>query len=54
MKDYKIYNVNKCFIVKGLDRALEIAQNDSRIGNRVSVFDGDKKIATYQFGVRIA
>lgn len=54
MKEYKIYNVNKAMVVKGLERAMEYTERESKIGYRVSVFDGDKKIATYQDGKKIA
>lgn len=53
MKEYKIYGVNSVKVVKGLERAMEYAERDSRIGNRVSVFDGNAKIATYQGGEKI-
>ena len=53
MKEYKIYGVNKSWNVKGLERALEYAERESRVGNRVSVFDGNVKIATYQGGEKI-
>lgn len=53
MKEYKIYAVNKVRVVKGLDRAMEYAERESRVGYRVSVFDGNAKIATYQGGEKI-
>lgn len=53
MKDYKVYGVNKVRVVKGLERAMEYAERESRVGNRVSVFDGNVKIATYQMGEKI-
>ena len=54
MKEYKIYGVNKSWNVKGLERAMEYAERESRVGNRVSVFDEKEKIAVFQFGKRIA
>ena len=54
MKEYKIYGVNKSWNVKGLERAMEYAERESRVGYRVSVFDGNVKIATFQFGKRVA
>ena len=54
MKEYKIYGVNNVRVVKGLERAMEYAERESRVGYRVSVFDGKEKIATFQFGKKIA
>lgn len=54
MKEYKIYGVNNVKVVKGLERAMEYAERESRIGNRISVFDGNAKIATYQMGEKIS
>ena len=54
MKEYKIYGVSKSWNVKGLERAMEYAERESRVGNRVSVFDGKEKIAVFQFGKKIA
>ena len=54
MKDYKVYGVNKVRVVKGLERAMEYAERESRVGYRVSVFDNNRKIATFQFGKKIA
>ena len=53
MKEYKIYAVNNVKVVKGLERAMEYAERESRVGYRVSVFDGNTKIATYQGGEKI-
>ena len=53
MKEYKIYGVSKSWNVKGLKRAMEYAKRESRVGYRVSVFDGNAKIATYQGGEKI-
>ena len=54
MKEYKIYGVNKSWNVKGLESAMVFAERESRVGYRVSVFDGKEKIATFQFGKKIA
>ena len=54
MKRYKVLVANKGYMVIGLARALEFAQRESRVGNRVSVFDGNTKVATYQYGDKIA
>ena len=53
MKEYKIYFANKVKVVKGLERAMAYAEKESRVGYRVSVFDGNVKIATYQMGEKI-
>ena len=53
MKNYKIYAGNKSWNVKGLERAMEYAERESRLGYRVSVFDGNAKIATFQGGEKI-
>ena len=54
MKNYKIYAGNKSWNVQGLERAMEYAERESRVGYRVSVFDGNAKIATFQLGKKIA
>ena len=54
MKEYKIYGVNNVKVVKSLERAMEYAERESRVGYRVSVFDGKEKIAVFQFGKKNA
>lgn len=54
MKEYKIYGTNKSWNVKGLERAMEYAERESKTAFRVSVFDGKEKIAVFEFGKRVA
>lgn len=54
MKEYKIYGVNNVRVVKGLERAMEYAERESKVCFRVSVFDGKEKIAVFEFGKRVA
>ena len=53
MKKYQVYGVNKSWKVETLDNAIALAQRESKVGNRISVFEDNKKIATYQFGEKI-
>lgn len=50
MKNYKILVVDKTYCTSNLQFALDYAKRESLVGYRVSVLDGDKKIATYQGG----
>ena len=50
MKKYKILVLNKTYIMNNLELALDYAKRESLVGYRVSVLDGDVKIATYQGG----
>lgn len=50
MKRYKILVVNKSYYASNLQYALDYAKRESLVGYRVSVFDGNTKIATYQNG----
>ena len=54
MKKYTIYEANKSYTVASLEWATTIAIRSSQVGQRVSVFDGSTKIATYQFGKKIS
>ena len=54
MKQYKVLRANKGYMVYGLERAMEYAQKDSQVAFRVSVFDGNQKIATFEWGKQIA
>jgi hypothetical protein len=53
MKKYQVYGVNKSWKVATLERAIAFAQRESKVGYRMSVFEDNKKIATYQFGEKI-
>ena len=53
MKTYKVLYANKSVLVKGLDRAREYAQKQSLVNFRVSIFDGNVKIATYENGKEV-
>ena len=50
MKTYKILVVDKTYTMTNLQYALDYAKRESLIGYRVSVLDGNKKLATYQGG----
>ena len=50
MKNYKILVVDKTYTMNDLQHALDYAKRESLVGYRVSVLDGDKKLATYQGG----
>lgn len=50
MKNYKILFANKAYTMNNLQYALDYAKRESLIGYRVSVFEGEKKLATYQGG----
>jgi len=50
MKNYKILILDKTYCVSNLQYALDFAKRESLIGYRVSVLDGNTKIATYQGG----
>ena len=50
MRNYKILVNNKTYCMSDLQYALDYAQRESLVGYRVSVFDGNAKIATYQGG----
>ena len=50
MKKFKILLPNKTYLMTDLQKALDYARRESLIGYRVSVFDGNTKIATYQGG----
>jgi len=53
MKKYQVYGVNKSWTVATLETAITFAQRESKVGNRISIFEDNKKIATYQFGEKI-
>jgi hypothetical protein len=50
MKNYKILVANKTYQTSNLQYALDLARRESLIGYRVSVLDGNTKIATDQGG----
>lgn len=50
MKTYKILVVDKTYTMNNLQYALDYAKRQSLASFRVSVLDGNKKIATYQNG----
>lgn len=50
MKTYKILVVDKTYTMTNLQYALDYAKRQSLASFRVSVLDGNKKIATYQNG----
>lgn len=50
MKNYKILFANKAYTMSNLQCALDYAKRESLVGYRVSVFEGEKKLATYQGG----
>ena len=50
MKKYKILILNKTYCTSNLQFALDYAKRESLVGYRVSVLDGNTKIATYQGG----
>ena len=47
MKTYKILLKNKTICAYGLINAMEYARRESLVGGRVSVLDGEVKVATY-------
>lgn len=53
MKKYQVYKANKSWTVATLEKAIAFAQRESKVGNRISIFEDNKKIATYQFGEKI-
>ncbi len=50
MKNYKILVLDKTYCTSNLQYALDYAKRESLVGYRVSVLDGNTKIATYQNG----
>ena len=50
MTNYKILFANKAYTMNNLQCALDYAKRESLVGYRVSVFEGEKKLATYQGG----
>lgn len=54
MEKYKILFANKEMVFVGLERAKEIAKNQSLVSFRVSVFDSNnKKVAKFEWGKEI-
>ena len=47
MKTYKVLLKNKTIYAYGLLNAMDYARRESLVGGRVSVLDGEVKIATY-------
>ena len=52
--NYKVYGVNKSWNITNLNQALIHAQRESKSCFRVSVFEGNRKIAVFSFGKQIA
>jgi hypothetical protein len=50
MKTYKVLFANEGVLVIGLERAREFAKNKSLVNFRASIFDGNTKVATYEWG----
>lgn len=51
---YKILFANKTLVVKNLDWAKEIAQNQLKTYFKVAIFDGNnKRVAKYEWGREI-
>lgn len=53
MKTYKVLQVNKTYTFKNLEVAKLYAKNNTLYGGKITVFDGNQKIATYQNGKEI-
>lgn len=54
MKKYTVRYANNASLVIDLGWALTIAKNASKGDGRVSVFDGERKVATFQNGEKIS
>ena len=54
MKKYTVRYANNASLVIDLGWALTIAKNASKVGGKVSVFDGERKVATFQNGEKIS
>lgn len=50
MRKYKILFKNKGYYMSNLNYALDFAKRESLVGGRASVFEKDKKLATYENG----
>ena len=50
MRKYKILINNKGYYMANLTYALDFARRESLVGGRVSVFEKDKKLASYYNG----
>ena len=53
MKNYKILRNNKTYLVTDLAVAHKIARNETLVGGRATILDGNTKIATYLNGEKI-
>lgn len=54
MEKFTILFANKTLVFQGLERAKEIAQKQSLVSFRVSVFDSNnKRVARYEWGKEI-
>lgn len=53
MKEYKVMVAGKVSVVKDLDYAKWIAKNASVVNFRASVFDGNERVAHYEWGKEI-
>ena len=54
MKKYTVRYANNASLVIDLGWALTIAKNASKVGGTVSVFDGERKIASFKNGEKVA
>lgn len=53
MKTYKILRNNETYLVKDLAVAHKMAKNETLVGGRATILDGNTKIATYLNGEKI-
>ncbi len=53
MKEYKVMVAGKVSVVKDLEWAKEIAKKASLVNFRASVFNGNEKVASYEWGKEI-
>ena len=53
MKTYKILRNNKTYLVKDLTVAHKVAKNETLVGGRATILDGNVKVATYLNGEKI-
>lgn len=53
MKRYTIYGINKSWKVATLERAIKVAEMESKTVFRISIFEDNKKVAFYENGKRV-
>jgi hypothetical protein len=53
MKTYKILRNNKTYLVTDLAVAHKVAKNETLVGGRATILDGNTKVATYLNGEKI-